>query len=247
MAMSSGGAALALVVAQALLLYFLGSYAMSGLNGLLGKSAPSKAVFYLFAAPGVVLHETAHFVACKLLLLRVSRFVPFSPKAAGDGRTTMGYVEHASRDPVSSALVGVAPMLLNPLGAVISVAVLTPLGFGEVLAESQRALDEGIVSVATSTLTAAGGYLFSSPLTALLLFYLLLSFSLGSVLSREDLTAFPAAAVIMIVAVFVFSRLSDTDLLESLEPVSSVAAVVYILPVVVAGASALLVTIALRR
>jgi hypothetical protein len=79
-----GGALLGaplLLALELVVLYAAGSYAMgrlvgfAGSGGILGRSA-----FYLLVFPGVVLHESAHYLACLLSGTKVVRFAPFSPQ-----------------------------------------------------------------------------------------------------------------------------------------------------------------------
>jgi hypothetical protein len=79
-------------------LYAAGSYAMgrlvgfAGSGGILGRSA-----FYLLVFPGVVLHESAQYLACLITGTKVVRFAPFSLQRSADGRLVLGYVRHKRR------------------------------------------------------------------------------------------------------------------------------------------------------
>src|SRR5215218_1273651 len=118
------------------ILYAAGSYVMgslmkiSGFGG--GSTVLSRIVFYLLVFPGVVLHEGAHYLACLLTGTRVVRFAPFSPRTSADGRLVLGYVRHERRAFPIGAVIGLAPILLNPLGLLAVSALLTPLTFAEV-------------------------------------------------------------------------------------------------------------------
>jgi hypothetical protein len=116
------------------ILYAAGSYVMgrlmriSGFGG--GGSVLGRMAFYLLVFPGVVLHEGAHYLACLLTGTRVSRFAPFSPgRRSNDGRLMLGYVRHERRAFPIGAIIGLAPILLNPLGLLFVTALLTPLTF----------------------------------------------------------------------------------------------------------------------
>jgi hypothetical protein len=118
------------------ILYTAGSYAMGRLIGIsgfgVGGTILSRMVFYLLVFPGVVLHEGAHYLACLLTGTKVVRFAPFSPRTSADGRLLLGYVRHERRAFPIEAIIGLAPVLLNPLGLLLVTALLTPLSLQEV-------------------------------------------------------------------------------------------------------------------
>jgi hypothetical protein len=70
----------------------------------------SMILFSLLFLPGVLLHETSHFVMARLLNVRTGRF-SLIPKKIGNGRLQLGYVETESTDFIRDALIGVAPLL----------------------------------------------------------------------------------------------------------------------------------------
>ena len=151
--------------------------------------------FYFLVFPGVVLHEGAHYLACVLTGTKVTRFAPFSPGRSNDGRLLLGYVRHERRVFPVGAIIGLAPILLNPLGLLLVTALLTPLTLQEVAKPSAEVVVEGLF---------VSGFLTDTPLLATIWAYLSLSFALGSVPSREDLLE-PAAAA---------SGLRSRDLLD---------------------------------
>ena len=169
-------------------LYLAGSYAMAPMAGLLsfrsGGAGLGRLVFYLLVLPGVTLHEAAHYLACLLTGTRVSRFVPFWPQRSASGRLLLGYVRHERRPFPVEAVIGLAPIVLNPLGVLVVTALLTPLTLAEVTDPQFEVVKEGILT---------SGFLTGSPLVAATWIYLSLSFALGSVPSREDLSSVPAA------------------------------------------------------
>jgi len=69
---------------------------------------------YALAVPGTVLHELSHYFVCKLLGVQTGEVSLFRPRQAEDGSITLGYVMHAQADPLRSALVAIAPLLLVP-------------------------------------------------------------------------------------------------------------------------------------
>ena len=71
-------------------------------------------VFQFIFLPGVLLHETSHFLMAKLLRVPTGRF-SILPKPLPDGRLQMGYVETAKADIVRDSLIGAAPLIIGTL------------------------------------------------------------------------------------------------------------------------------------
>ena len=190
-----------LLLVQLAVLYLCGSYASSRALGMLSGPSGSaggpelrwrvrrwvgRGLFYALVMPGVVLHESAHYVACLVTRTRVARFEPFSPTADSEGRIILGYVAHEKRPAPIMAVIGLAPMILNPAGILAVTAVLTPLSPTAFTAPPQAALGALWES----------GFLTASPLTAIVWVYLMISFAVGSVPSREDLRSVPAVLLL---------------------------------------------------
>jgi hypothetical protein len=139
-------------------LYLAGSYAMARMAGLLsfrsGGAGLGRLVFYLLVLPGVTLHEAAHYLACLLTGTRVSHFVPFWPQRSASGRLLLGYVRHERRPFPVEAVIGLAPIVLNPLGVLVVTALLTPLTLAEVTDPQFEVVKEGILT---------SGFLTGSP------------------------------------------------------------------------------------
>jgi hypothetical protein len=70
----------------------------------------SMAMFSLLFLPGVLIHETSHFIMAHLLRVRTGRF-SLIPKKLGGGKIQLGYVETASTDFVRDSLIGAAPLI----------------------------------------------------------------------------------------------------------------------------------------
>lgn len=70
----------------------------------------STALFSLLFLPGVLLHETSHYLMAHLLGVKTGRF-SLIPKKVEDGRLQLGYVETAKTDFVRDALIGAAPLI----------------------------------------------------------------------------------------------------------------------------------------
>jgi hypothetical protein len=225
-------------------LYAAGTYAMghlmafSGFGG--GASALGRMVFYLLVFPGVVLHEGAHYLACVLTGTKVTRFAPFSPGRSNDGRLLLGYVRHERRVFPVGAIIGLAPILLNPLGLLLVTALLTPLTLQEVAKPSAEVVVEGLF---------VSGFLTDTPLLATIWAYLSLSFALGSIPSREDLSSLPLL-VVFGVGIFSICLLLRTGSERVLSPaiydLAALAAGLYALPAIVAIVAALTMGLAGR-
>ena len=230
---------------ELVVLYTAGSYVMGRLIGISGfgsgGSALGRMAFYLLVFPGVVLHEGAHYLACVLTGTKVTRFAPFSPgRRSNDGRLVLGYVRHERRVFPIGAITGLAPILLNPLGLLLVTALLTPLTFQEVAKPSAGVVVEGIF---------ASGFLTDTPLLAAIWAYLSLSFALGSVPSREDLSSLPLLLVVLGGGILLIELLrtgSESVLSPAIYDLSALAAGLYALPAIVAVAAALTMALAGR-
>jgi hypothetical protein len=220
------------------ILYAAGYHAMgrlmriSGFGG--GESVLGRMAFYLLVFLGVVLHEGAHYLACLLTGTRVSRFAPFSPgRRSNGGRLMLGYVRHERRAFPIGAIIGLAPILLNPLGLLFVTALLTPLTFREAATPTVGVVVEGIF---------ASGFLTDTPLLAAIWAYLSLSFALGSVPSREDLSGLPMVLLVFgggILLVVLLRMGSERVLYSAIDELSTLAAGLYALPATVAAIAAL--------
>ena len=219
------------------ILYAAGSYVMgrlmriSGFGG--GGSFLGRMAFYLLVFPGVILHEGAHYLACLLTGTKVFSFAPFSPGRSNDGRLMLGYVRHERRAFPIGAIIGLAPILLNPLGLLFVTALLTPLTLQEVASPAVRVVVEEIF---------ASGFLTRAPLLAAIWVYLSLSFALGSVPSREDLSTLPVMLLVFGGGILLFALLrigAESVLSSAIDDLSALAAGLYSLPATVAAVAAL--------
>ena len=70
----------------------------------------SLGLFSLIFFPGVLLHETSHFLMALLLRVHTGKF-SMLPQALPDGTLRLGYVETAGTDVLRDALIGTAPLL----------------------------------------------------------------------------------------------------------------------------------------
>ena len=223
---------------QLVVLYAAGSYAMGRLIGISGfgggGTVLGRMAFYLLIFPGVVLHESAHYLACQLTGTKVLSFAPFSPRRSVDGRLVLGYVRHERRGLPIEAIIGLAPILLNPLGLLLVTALLTPLTFQEVASPRLATIRESILY---------SGYLTTSSLLAAIWAYLSLRFALGSVPSRKDLASLPVVLILFGGGIFLISLLrggAENVLSSAIYELSALAAGLYALPATVAALAALM-------
>ncbi len=81
-------------------------------------------LFSLLFLPGVLLHESSHFLMARILGVRTGRF-SILPRPLPDGRLQLGFVETAPSDMIRDTLIGAAPLLAG--GAFILYAALIRL------------------------------------------------------------------------------------------------------------------------
>jgi hypothetical protein len=101
------------------------------------------ALFSLLFLPGVLLHESSHYVMARLLGVRTGKF-SLLPQPQESGRLRLGYVETASTDMVRDALIGLAPLLAG--GVFVSYAGVVRLGFPELWPLSISDGPEGLLA-----------------------------------------------------------------------------------------------------
>ena len=70
----------------------------------------STALFAVLFFPGVLLHETSHYVMARLLGVRAVSF-SLIPRPQPDGKLQLGYVETDRTDLLRDALIGAAPLI----------------------------------------------------------------------------------------------------------------------------------------
>jgi hypothetical protein len=89
----------------------------------------SMSLFALLFLPGVLLHESSHFIMAQVLGVRTGRF-SIMPKKIDDGRIRLGYVETEQTDFFRDALIGIAPLLTG--GVFVSLVGVYRLGLDTV-------------------------------------------------------------------------------------------------------------------
>ena len=71
-------------------------------------------IFSIIFLPGVVIHESSHYLMARLLKVPVGKF-SIVPQSMADGRLRLGYVETASTDFFRDALIGAAPLITGSI------------------------------------------------------------------------------------------------------------------------------------
>jgi hypothetical protein len=82
-------------------------------------------IFSLLFFPGVLLHETSHYLMARILNVRTGRF-SIVPRPLPDGHLQLGFVETAKVDFLRDSLIGFAPLLVG--GGFVIYAGLAHLG-----------------------------------------------------------------------------------------------------------------------
>jgi hypothetical protein len=90
-------------------------------------------LFSFLFFPGVLLHETSHYLMARLLGVRTGRF-SLLPQLLPDGRLRLGYVETAQSDPFRDSLIGTAPLITG--GAVVVFLAISRLGLSPLVQEA---------------------------------------------------------------------------------------------------------------
>ncbi len=90
----------------------------------LGGGGKLRGVAYLAVMPGTIMHESSHWLACRLLAVPVGRTRLFRPRRYPDGSVGLGAVSHARTGPLRRSLISVAPLVLVPAGLAGASAVL---------------------------------------------------------------------------------------------------------------------------
>ncbi len=83
------------------------------------------ALFSILFLPGVLLHETSHYLVARLLGVRTRRF-SIIPQVTVDSRLRLGYVETVQADVIRDTLIGAAPFVFG--GAAVAYLGIDRLG-----------------------------------------------------------------------------------------------------------------------
>jgi hypothetical protein len=85
----------------------------------------SMALFSLMFLPGVLLHESSHFIMAQILGVNTGKFSIF-PRRLDNGQIRLGYVETENTDFFRDSLIGLAPLLTG--GAFVALVGVYRLG-----------------------------------------------------------------------------------------------------------------------
>lgn len=105
-------------------------------------------LFAILLFPGVLLHESSHFLMALILRVPTGHF-SLIPQRLGDGRVRMGFVETGQTDVVRDALIGAAPLLSG--GVFVAYVGLVRWQLQSVWLAFQQAGLAGILDVLWST------------------------------------------------------------------------------------------------
>ena len=86
----------------------------------------TQTIFAIIFFPGVVLHETSHFIAAKILGVTTGQF-SLIPQAEPGGKLRLGYVETGSGGFLRDALIGAAPLFTGCILVALSAIYLLHL------------------------------------------------------------------------------------------------------------------------
>ncbi len=127
--MSSNWAILAWVVVAALLMWLVQRELHRHIQGLVllltGSDQAAALAHFVALLPGVVVHELSHWLAAKLLRVRVGP-ISIGPERKRGRQMRFGSVQIAHTDPVRESLIGLAPLV----SGTALVLGLARLGFG---------------------------------------------------------------------------------------------------------------------
>ena len=102
-------------------------------------------LFSVLLFPGVLLHETSHFLAARLLGVSTGKF-SLIPQRLNDGRVRMGYVETGNTDVLRDALIGAAPLITG--GIFVAYVGIFRWGLSDVwVSFSNGGLDGGLAAL----------------------------------------------------------------------------------------------------
>lgn len=105
-------------------------------------------LFSLLFFPGVLLHETSHYLMARLVGVRTGGF-SLIPSLTQNGKLRLGYVETAATDVLRDALIGAAPLITG--GAAVAYLGINQLGLMPLIASLTQgnwaALQKGFVDL----------------------------------------------------------------------------------------------------
>lgn len=174
-----------------------------------GRADWAVIVYAIVLFPGVLLHETSHWLAATLLGVRTGS-MSLIPRRQRDGTLQLGYVEYyksSKLGPIRESLIGAAPLIAGTIAVLlIGLRVFS-------VTELAAAVQTGDVDILATALSD----LFATPFIFLWI-YLIFAISNAMLPSRSDRKAWPAFALIMAtLALFLYLIGLQDTLLERLE------------------------------
>lgn len=111
-----------LLVAASLLLATLSWLMQRGL----GSSLRSERMYYFLLAPGTIIHELCHALACVVTLTPIYRIQLFRVRQSEDGSVRLGEVIHGDKGPIRNFFIAVAPLIGITAGIYLLAVLLLP-------------------------------------------------------------------------------------------------------------------------
>ncbi len=180
------------VVISLLVLLLLQRWIHTHLHGVsllaTGRADWAVIVYAIVLFPGVLLHETSHWLAATLLGVRTGN-MSLIPRRQPDGTLQLGYVEYyksSKLGPIRESLIGAAPLIAG------TVAILLIGLYVFSVTDLAAAVQTGDIDILAASLSQ----LFDTRFI-LLWIYLIFAISNAMLPSRSDRKAWPAFLLVM--------------------------------------------------
>lgn len=99
---------------------------------ILRRDTSADLLFYILFFPGILVHESSHWLMAKILRVPTGRF-SLIPRQMSNGKLRLGYVETQKTDWFRDSLIGAAPLIAGCLiTGWIAATIWHPQGLGEV-------------------------------------------------------------------------------------------------------------------
>lgn len=100
---------------------------------ILRRDTSADLLFYILFFPGILVHETSHWLMARILRVPTGRF-SLIPRQMPNGKLRLGYVETQKTDWFRDSLIGAAPLIVGSLiTGWIAATIWHPQGLGEPL------------------------------------------------------------------------------------------------------------------
>jgi hypothetical protein len=171
-------------------------------------------LYAIILFPGVLLHETSHWLTAKILRVRTGKFSVL-PNVGKDGTIQLGYVEYYKTQnvgPIRESLIGAAPLLTGTAAVLLIALNIFDL---PLLAEIIAGGDTDQLLEGLTTLFGTGDFL--------IWLYLIFAISNAMMPSASDRKAWPTFIIIMVLFAFLLYILGFTELFidHLLEPATA--------------------------